>query len=205
MFDYAEAMRRLIGDIIETCDAFRHVKASSLLVGCIKARNSDGKGLYARTVPLRFEGGSLTTQRRGREFRVPVVQHAGNEVLYIVSFCLPRFQNLPFHDKLVTIFHELYHVSPKCDGDIRRFDGANYVHTSSQERYDELMKQLATQYVERTANPELHDFLKYTYAQLSSKYDGIRMKIFKAPKPQLVRDNLPLAVEMKQHRKGRRK
>jgi len=196
MFDYAEAMRRLIVDIVETCDVFSHVKTTSLLVGCIRARNSDGRGLYARTVPLRFENGALTTQRRNKEFRVPVVHHAGNEALYIVSFCLPRFQNLPFHDKLVTVFHELYHISPKCDGDIRRFKGANYVHTSSQEKYDDLMRQLATHYLQRTAKPELHEFLKLTYAQLSSTYDGIRMKIFKAPKPQLVHDNAPLAVEM---------
>ena len=67
------------------------------------------------------------------------------------------------------------------------------------------MKQLATQYLRQTANPELHEFLKLTYAQLCSEYGGIRMRIFKAPKPQLVHENAPLAVEMKQHRKGPKK
>ena len=205
MFDYAEAMRRLIDDVVQTCDAFGHIKVSGLLVGCVKARNSDGAGLYARTIPLRFEGGALTTLKRGSKFSIPIVRHGEHEALYIVSFVLPRFHNMPFDDKLMTVFHELYHVGPNFDGDIRRFQGSNYIHSSSQEKYDTLMRQLAQQYVQRTKQPELHEFLKLSYAQILGKYGGIRMRIYKAPKPQLIRDTSakPLTVEMKETKKGK--
>ena len=162
----------------------------------MRARNNDGAGLYARTIPLRFENGSLTTVRRKRLIAVPIVKWEGHEVLYIVSFCLPRFQNLPFDDKLMTVFHELYHIGPNFDGDIRRFDGANYIHTSSQKKYDALMRRLAAEYLTKTQQPELHQFLKLSYSQLVAAYGGVRMTIYRAPKPQLVRENVPAPMRL---------
>ena len=60
----------------------------------------------------------------------------GVEMLYLMTFCLPRFQNQPFEDKLVTLFHELYHIGPAFDGDLRRHAGRYAVHSGSQRRYD---------------------------------------------------------------------
>ena len=31
---------------------------------------------------------------------------ADREMLYLMTFCLPRFLNRPFEDKFVTLFHE---------------------------------------------------------------------------------------------------
>ena len=53
----------------------------------------------------------------------------GVEMLYILKFYLPRFQNEPFEEKLTTIFHELWHISSDFNGDIRRHSGRCYVHT----------------------------------------------------------------------------
>ena len=38
----------------------------------------------------------------------------------------------PFEEKLTTVFHELYHISPMFDGDIRRLEGRYHVHSHSQ-------------------------------------------------------------------------
>ncbi len=205
MFDYAKAMRMLIEDIVSQCESLSHIDMASVLVGCIRARKSGSTGLYARTIPLRFENGSLTTVRRGYVYRVPRVVNEGVEVLYIVSFCLPRFQDLSFDDKITTIFHELYHISPIFDGDIRRFGGANYVHTSSQKNYDELMSKLSHEYLGAQPRPQLHDFLKLSFEELSCKHDGVTITIYRAPKPELVRPDATLPATAKKRRKGKPK
>jgi len=205
LFDYAEAVTAFIEDIVENCEAFGHISVPSLLIGCIKARNADGSGLYARTIPLRFEGGATTTTRKGVHIRIPIVRHGEREALYMVSFCLPRFQNLPFEDKVMTVFHELYHISPQFDGDIRRFAGSNYVHSSSQKKYDELMKTLSQEYLRHTLRSELHAFLRFNYAELSESYGGVKMRIFRAPKAEIIKDtaarNVSLQMQEKKYKR----
>ena len=201
MFDYAEAVTAFIEDIVKNCEAFGHIDVSSLLIGCIRARNAEGAGLYARTIPLRFEGGATTTMRKGVPIRIPIVRHGEREALYMVSFCLPRFQNLPFEDKVMTVFHELYHISPQFDGDIRRFAGSNYVHTSSQSKYDELMKKLSQEYLQHTRRTDLHAFLKLSYTQLSERHGGVKMRIFRAPRPEIIKDNAARTVSVQMQEK----
>ncbi|HUS58763.1 MAG TPA: putative metallopeptidase [Planctomycetota bacterium] len=196
MFDYAEAIEAFIGDVAKNCRVLGHIDVSSLLIGCIRARNAECSGLYARTIPLRFEGGSTTTVRKGVPIRIPIVRHGDREALYMISFCLPRFQNLQFEDKVMTIFHELYHTSPNFDGDIRRFAGSKYVHTASQKKYDELMRELSQQYLQQTARPELHEFLRLNYAELCERHGGVKMRIFRAPRPEIVKDNAARTVSV---------
>jgi len=186
LFDYATAMRTLIDDVVSVCDVFGHIDMSSLLVGCIKARSSGRSGLYARAVPLRFEGGHQTSTRNGYRIRIPVVMHEGNEILYIVAFCLPRFQNLLFEDKITTVIHELYHIGPAFDGDVRRFSGSKYLHSSSQKKYDELMREISHEYLSNTKHPELYEFLKYSYRQLANRHDGVRLTCYRPPKPEII-------------------
>ena len=66
----------------------------------------------------------------------------GQEFLYILTFYLPRFMDLSFREKLITVFHELWHISPQFDGDLRRHPGRCYAHTSSQKEYDAEMEVL---------------------------------------------------------------
>ena len=63
-------------------------------------------------------------------------------MLYLVTFCLPRFLDRPFNDKFVTLFHELYHIGPAFDGDLRRHEGRCAIHTHSKRRYDAHMAQV---------------------------------------------------------------
>ena len=205
MLDYAKIMRRLIEDIVARCTVFAHVDTTRLLIGCVRARTAGPTGLYARTVPLRFEGGSPTTERGGRTYRVPRVVQDGKEMLYIVSFCLPRFHELSLEDKLTTVFHELYHVSPLFNGDIRRFEGSNYVHSASQRKYDELMRVLAQEYLAGGHCSQVEDFLKPPYSELCEKYGGIMMTVYRSPKPELVATVQMPATAREGRRKGKKK
>ena len=108
------------------------------------------------------------------------VTHQGREALYILTFFLPRFLNLSFEEKLVTVFHELYHISPQFNGDIRRFGGACYMHTGSQKSYDRQMAVFADQYLKMQVSEDLVRFLRFDFAglqQLCGHVVGLRIAI----------------------------
>jgi len=68
-------------------------------------------------------------------------------MLYVIYFTLPRFFDRPLRDKLITVFHELYHISPHFDGDIRRFQGRNFAHGGSTRQYNSLMGRFVDEYL----------------------------------------------------------
>jgi Putative phage metallopeptidase len=188
--DFTRAMTRLCADIVTCTPDLAHVDLSRTLVSITTARNGRRHGLQARVTPLRFRGGELTTTYRGRPYQVQRVTFEGREVLYLVTFVLPRFLNRDFEDKLVTVFHELYHISPAFDGDLRRHNGRYCAHTASQKKYDAHMAKLANAYLRDAANPDCYSFLRYSFAQLCRRHGvvtGLHL-----PRPKLV--PVPLAA-----------
>src|SRR5688572_2582968 len=117
-FDFTAAMRRLCADIVARTPTLKHIDLSRVLFSMNLARNGRRHGLQARVTPMRFQGGALASVHRRRAYQVQRVVVDGREILYLVTFCLPRFLNREFEDKLVTVFHELYHISPAFDGDL---------------------------------------------------------------------------------------
>ena len=94
------------------------------------------------------------------------------EMLYILTFYLPRFLNQPFREKLVTVFHELYHISAQFDGDIRRLPGHFHVHSHSQKEYDDQMAVYLDEYLSTKPGPVL-DFLKGNFQSLRDCHGGV--------------------------------
>lgn len=182
--DFSRAMTGLCADIVARTPDLAHVDLSRTLVSITAARNGRRHGLQARVTPLRFRGGGLTTIYRGRPYQVQRVILEGREILYLVTFVLPRFLNRDFDDKLVTVFHELFHISPAFDGDLRRHNGRYCAHTASQKKYDAHMAKLANAYLRDGANPDCYAFLRYSFAQLCRRHGmvtGLHL-----PRPQLV-------------------
>jgi len=172
-FDFTAAMTGLIKDICRNVPEFSHIKPGQLLIGFTSARNNREAGLQARVTPLRFAGGQFIKQVRGRLFQVQQFNIHGVDMLYIMAFCLPRFLNQSFDEKCITIFHELYHIGPKFDGDLRRHHGRCAFHTSSKAKYDEQMAKLARTYLANGADPKLHGFLRLNTKQLGERHGRI--------------------------------
>lgn len=172
-FDFSGAMHHLCADIIARTPALAQIDLSRTLFSITKARNGARHGLQAKVTPLRFPGGALTTVHRGRTFQVQRIVQDGREILYIVSFCLPRFMNREFQDKLVTVFHELYHISPAFDGDLRRHEGRYSAHTASQKKYDAHMAKLVEEYLKHGADPLRNHFLRLSFAQLCRRHGAL--------------------------------
>jgi hypothetical protein len=97
---------------------------------------------------------------------------------------LPRFQNQSFDDKFVTLFHELYHISPAFDGDLRRHGGRYAIHSHSQRHYDLHMAHLARSYLANGADPNLHAFLRLDFSQLQRRHGSVVGVV--VPRPKLI-------------------
>lgn len=178
----------VVTDIVDRVDELGHIDPSRVLICVASTRGAGIHGTFARIHPLRFQGGEGSIQvRRGgktRTLTMPQVTRKGMEMLYVIYFLAPRFFNLPQREKLITIFHELYHISPDFDGDIRRFPGRNYAHGSSRKRYNTAMAGLVDSYLRMRA-PALPDFLNLDMTGLRQRYQTIVGRRFATPRIQI--------------------
>jgi hypothetical protein len=142
-------------------------------------------GIFASLTPLRFKDGALTAKRRGRTYAVQrVCSPDGREMLYVLSFYLPRFQNLDLREKLITILHELWHISPHFNGDIRRHAGRYHAHSHSQCEYDRQMGVLADRWLAAGPPEALWGFLRHDFNRLVAA-EGSVMGV-KIARPRLI-------------------
>lgn len=178
-------LERLIGHITACTPELQHIAPEKLLV-CVSTGRTTLGGSLAKIHPLRFAGGEKAVKaRRGRRnilCTMPTIMHQGEEILYVIYFLIPRFLELPFREKLITIFHELYHISPDFDGDIRRFPGRNYAHGSSTKSYNALMGELVDIYLGGHADAERLNFLQGNLSELRSRHRAIVGRRLQAPR-----------------------
>lgn len=162
-----------------------HIDLSRVAISFSQARKNVGHGLQATLTPMRFEQGRLWTERQGRRYTAQrLFDDDGQEYLYILSFYLPRFLNHRFEEKLVTILHELWHISPNFDGDMRRHEGRCYIHSSSEREYDAAMARLANKWLEMEPPLAVYRFLELSFAELQQQFG--RVYGTKIPNPRLI-------------------
>ena len=186
-------LEKLIADIVRRMAEFAHIDPDRIMVCVSTTRGGGIHGTYAKIHPLRFENGSLTTMVRRRRkslcYEITPVTRRGVDMLYVVYFLVPRFLNLPFREKLVTIFHELYHISPEFNGDIRRFPGKNYAHGSSRKKFTTLMDEFVNSYTEKTADSSLAGFLEGDMDTIRARHDSIVGRRMAAPRLRIVKQD----------------
>ncbi|MFM7074429.1 MAG: hypothetical protein ACKO38_21785 [Planctomycetota bacterium] len=182
-FDFTHRMRVLCLDMVERLPELSHIALGRVGMSLAQARNRSQYGYFASLTPLRFQHGATETQRRGRTYRIQrVIDPQGVELLYILTFYLPRFMDLDLREKLVTVLHELWHISPAFDGDIRRHPGRCFAHTGSQEKYDEAMGELADRWFEMGPPEHTFEFLRHDFDGLAARHLSITGTRYKRPR-----------------------
>ena len=172
-FHFTHHMSLLCADITRRVEVFHHIDMQRILVSFVRSRNDRLWGLQAKLVPLRFQHGGLTEKRRGYHYKVQQFFVDDVELHYVLSFYLPRFLNQTFEEKLITVFHELYHVGPEFSGDIGRFDGTQSEHNRSQREYDRWMAYFAREYLVSEPPRIRYDFLKLNFQELQARYGEV--------------------------------
>ncbi len=182
-FDFTGHMRRLCDDIVARVDSLRHINMARVAVGYSQTRKASEYGMYASLTPMRFAGGRMHTVRRGQQWGLQRLHGAdGREILYVLNFYLPRFLDLKFREKLDTVVHELWHISPKFDGDTRCFVGRCHAHGSSQVDYDAQVAVLVERYLGCDPGGLTYEFLRYSFRELLARHGRVFGRKFPAPK-----------------------
>jgi len=182
-FNFTSHMRALCADLVERLPELAHIEVGRVAIRFCQARIRSRHGLYASLTPLRFEGGQLFSQRRGRTWTVErLFDDAGREMLYLLSFYLPRFLERPFEEKMSTVVHELWHIGPDFDGDLRRHAGRCYAHTHSQKQYDALMRELTKKWLGLDPPSEAHAFLRHDFRQLERRFGRVFGQKIRTPR-----------------------
>jgi hypothetical protein len=182
-FNFTHHMRQLCDQLVTTLPELAHIRLDQVAIGYSQARKAVSHGLQATLTPMRFEAGSLFTTRHGRRYRVQqFVNTAGDEVLYILTFYLPRLLDQPFSEKLITVLHELWHISPDFNGDIRRHPGRCYAHTKSEREYDRAMARLAQRWLAGNPPRESYEFLNHRFRDLCRRHGSVYGHKIRSPK-----------------------
>jgi hypothetical protein len=183
-FDFSWHIKRLCADVSSRCEVFHQIDVRRILFSVTQARAPRRHGLQAKVIPLRFRDGQLVRRRRDRLHQVQRYRVADVEMLYVMAFCLPRFLDQSFDEKFITIFHELYHIAPEFNGDLRRHGGRCDIHTRCKKTYDRHMAGLVRDYLRSGADPALHAFLRLNFHQLEARH-GVLFGLH-VPVPKLV-------------------
>jgi hypothetical protein len=106
------------------------------------------------------------------------------EMLYILNFYLPRFLDLPFREKLTTVLHELWHIGPKFDGDVRRLGERCFAHGSSQKQYDVHIEAVLDRWLALGPPESRYGFLRLGFRELVARHGRVYGR--KVPVPKLM-------------------
>lgn len=173
-FDFTFHAGRLCADLCERLQELRHIDMSRVLVRYCQVRRPGPYGMQASLTPLRFQDGRLHTRRRGRQWTIQRLYNTdGLEMLYLLSFYLPRFLNQSFEEKLATVIHELWHISPEFNGDVRRMPGRCYAHGRSENDFHASMHDLSRRWLDLRPPLEAFVFLHHDFAGLRERYGAI--------------------------------
>lgn len=176
-------LRRCIIHIVDSTESFAHIDPKQLLICIATNRITARGGTYAKLVPLRFKGGSRFTTYRNHVYTLPDVTVEDQVILYSIYFYMPRFFNLSLKEKVRVIFHELYHINPAFNGDIRRLGKKKAAHGASKKKFDEQFVQEFDLFI-AVKHPDFFiEFLSLDVKTMYAKYKqvtGTRMQI---PRP----------------------
>ncbi len=182
-FDFTLHMRRLCDDMVTRLEGLRHIDMARMAVSFSQARKATAHGMYASLTPMRFAGGRAHTIRGGQKWGVQRLRdESGREMLYILNFYLPRFLDLKFREKLSTVMHELWHVGPKFDGDLRRFSGRCFAHGSLQTQYDAQVERLVDRWIAQEPPESVCEFLRGGFRDLLARHGRVYGRKIPAPK-----------------------
>ena len=172
-FNYSAAMQAVCRDIVRHVDDLNHIRMEQVLIAVSQTRGAKRVKTYASLTGLRFPGGERVGQYKGHWCRIPEYRHERHEILYIMRFYLPRFQDMSFDFKLETIIHELWHIGPAFDGDHRRFPGRKCHHGSAADGFDREVRRLRAAYLGTSPDPDCLAFLKTTFDELHHRHGSV--------------------------------
>lgn len=199
-FNYTDALSVVCRDICAKTPIFQRYNLDYVGFSFKNVRNAKSTGVLASLTSLRFEDGGIATFRRKAFWKAPnVVDSNGRDLLYILTVYGSRFLNLSVGDKIQTLTHELYHIAPEFNGDVRRFPGKKYAHGSSRKKFDAVVAKYVETWLASEPDREIWAFLELNEEELIRRYRKVkfskfpRVKLIKIDREEALRLNPALA------------
>ncbi|MCD4656604.1 MAG: hypothetical protein K8S87_03570 [Planctomycetes bacterium] len=181
-YDLTSELEKVIARLA-TLEEFGHIKLTGIILSLTQCRKNSFHGVYAAVKPMRFESGKREKTRGKYRYIWPKFVIDGYLKLYQMIFYIPRFLDIKFDDKLLTIIHEMYHISPRFNGDLRRFSGKNYAHGHSREEFDKALIPIINK-AKKSFDLEQFDFMMLNFKQIREKYGSIVGNMFRNLEPE---------------------
>ena len=138
-----DAIGALLEDLVARMPEYAHVDPGRVLVVAGEARRAS----RGTVKPLTFADGK-SRDARGR--RKPLVKLRGRKMLYCVTLRPLFFRDSTPEERVGTLLHELYHVSPAFDGTLAE----DRRHAKLGRRFGKALRPLVRRYL-RHCPPEL--------------------------------------------------
>jgi len=185
----SDFMTCLLVDIIQSTPTYQHIDMNRILVCSAYNRNSRGGAIFAKVVPLRFEDGIPLKKFKNHWYAFPKIMNNDHEILYLLYFYIPRYFDLPVYEKLNVAFHELYHINPEFNGDVRRMGGYKFSHGYSKEHFNNHFKDEVDVYYDRIKNTSLATMLSMNFSDITKYFETVYARTMKVPKPQKIQED----------------
>ena len=181
-----DVLTLVIYDIIKSTDEFKSFDINRILVCCASNRKDSKGAIYGKLQPLRFRDGSEIIEHNKGYYAIPKVVLNKIEIFYILYLYIPKFFDLTIKDKINVIFHELYHISPEFNGDIRRMSNVKSAHGHSKKSFEERYIKYADRYFSKLNETPFYNFLQMNLEDIKKQFKVIQYRRMKLVKPQLI-------------------
>jgi predicted metallopeptidase len=185
----SDILTLIIHDMIKATEEFKSFDFNKIIICCASNRKDFKGATYGKLLPLRFEDGSEIIRHQGKYYTIPKVIINDMEILYIIYFYVPKFFNLSVKDKIKVMFHELYHISPDFNGDIRRMGKFKSAHGHSRKAFEEKYIEYAELFFKDIKNTPYYNFLSMNSEDFKKHFKKITYRRIKSIKPVLLETN----------------
>jgi len=179
----------IIHDMIKSTDEFKLFDLNKILICCASNRKDFRGATYGKLLPLRFKDGSEIIRHNGRFYTIPKLKVNNTEILYIIYFYIPKFFNLSVKDKINVMFHELYHINPDFNGDIRRMGEFKSAHGHSRKSFEEKYIEYSNIFFSNIKDTPYYKFLQMNSNNIQDQFKKIKYRRMKSIKPVLLTAN----------------
>lgn len=184
-----DVLTLIIHDMIKSTEEFKPFNLNKILICCASNRNDFKGATYGKLIPLRFKNGSEIINHNGRFYKIPKVTINDIEILYLIYFYIPKFFNLSAKDKVNVMFHELYHINPGFNGDIRRMGEFKSAHGHSKKSFEEKYIDYADKFYDKIESTPYYNFLQMNSYDIEKHFKKITYRRMKSIKPVLLAAN----------------
>lgn len=182
-----DVLTLIISDIISYTEEFYNFDLNKILICCASNRKDFNGATYGKLLPLKFQNGSDVIKHRGHFYTIPKLIINNYEILYIIYFYMPKFFNLSAKEKINVIFHELYHINPSFNGDIRRMGDFKKAHGYSKKKFEEKYIEYADVFYNKVINLPYYKFLSMNSYEIHGQFKTVKYQRMKSIKPVLIK------------------